>query len=74
MVLEKKDLGIVCFKIFVRNEIVVVRIWIEDSFLLCRGFNNVVNGFGDDGWEVIVSDGLDDVIVMFNVIMKFLEG
>lgn len=43
-------------------------------FLLCRGFNNAVNGFGDDGWESTVSDGLDDVTVMLNATSKSLEG
>ena len=33
-----------------------------------------MNGFGDDGWEATVSDGLDDVTVMLNAAPKSLEG
>lgn len=33
-----------------------------------------MNGFGDDGWEATVSDGLDDVTVMLNATPKSLEG
>lgn len=43
-------------------------------FYNCRGFNDVVNGFGDDGWVLMESDGMDDVSVMLNVILKFMEG
>ncbi len=32
----------------------------------CRGFNQAVNGFPDDGWAAIVSDGMDDVSVLLN--------
>ncbi len=46
----------------------------EGLVLRCRGFNNAVNGFGDDGWEATVSDGLDDVTVMLNATPKSLEG
>ncbi|KAG0581145.1 hypothetical protein M758_4G231900 [Ceratodon purpureus] len=41
---------------------------------LAKGFNNAVNGFGDDGWEATVTDGLDDVTVMLNATPKSLEG
>jgi homeobox-leucine zipper protein len=33
---------------------------------LARGFNQAVNGFPDDGWAAIVSDGMDDVSVLLN--------
>jgi homeobox-leucine zipper protein len=41
---------------------------------VCRGFNDAVNGFGDDGWVAMVSDGLDDVSVMLNATPKSMEG
>ncbi|XVF75066.1 hypothetical protein PTKIN_Ptkin13bG0158700 [Pterospermum kingtungense] len=33
---------------------------------LCRGFNDAVNGFVDDGWSLMGSDGVEDVTVMIN--------
>ncbi|KAK7318785.1 hypothetical protein RJT34_03492 [Clitoria ternatea] len=33
---------------------------------LCRGFNDAVNGFVDDGWSVIGNDGMEDVTVAIN--------
>lgn len=33
---------------------------------LCRGFNDAVNGFADDGWSLLSSDGVDDVTIMIN--------
>ncbi|KAK4779407.1 hypothetical protein SAY86_006935 [Trapa natans] len=33
---------------------------------LCRGFNDAVNGFLDDGWSLLDSDGMEDVTVMVN--------
>ncbi|XP_006340193.1 homeobox-leucine zipper protein REVOLUTA [Solanum tuberosum] len=33
---------------------------------LCRGFNDAINGFGDDGWSMLSSDGAEDVIVAVN--------
>ncbi|CAH9107282.1 unnamed protein product [Cuscuta europaea] len=33
---------------------------------LCRGFNEAVNGFVDDGWTVIGSDGVEDVTIAIN--------
>nr|ABG73239.1 class III HD-Zip protein HB14 [Physcomitrium patens] len=41
---------------------------------LTKGFNDAVNGFGDDGWETTVTDGLDDVSVMVNATPKSMEG
>lgn len=48
--------------------------WVKVVCWYGRGFNNAVNGFGDDGWESTVSDGLDDVTVMLNATTKSLEG
>ena len=31
-----------------------------------RGFNDAVNGFADDGWSLMGSDGVEDVTVMIN--------
>ncbi|OMO83262.1 hypothetical protein CCACVL1_11477 [Corchorus capsularis] len=33
---------------------------------LCRGFNDAVNGFADDGWSLLGSDGVEDVTIMIN--------
>ncbi|KAJ6966104.1 hypothetical protein NC652_003857 [Populus alba x Populus x berolinensis] len=33
---------------------------------LCRGFNDAVNGFTDDGWSLLGSDGGDDVTIVIN--------
>ncbi|XAR59749.1 hypothetical protein NMG60_11015704 [Bertholletia excelsa] len=33
---------------------------------LCRGFNDSVNGFNDDGWSIMTCDGAEDVIVAVN--------
>lgn len=31
-----------------------------------RGFNEAVNGFMDDGWSMLESDGVDDVTLLIN--------
>ncbi|KAL5990646.1 Homeobox-leucine zipper protein hox9 [Asimina triloba] len=33
---------------------------------LSRGFNNAINGFNDDGWSVLDSDGVEDVVLAVN--------
>lgn len=33
---------------------------------LCRGFNDAINGFMDDGWIVMSSDGMEDVTIAIN--------
>ncbi|KAI3974032.1 hypothetical protein MKX01_026429 [Papaver californicum] len=33
---------------------------------LCRGFNDAVNGFADDGWSILGSDGVEDVTIAIN--------
>ncbi|XP_010526102.1 PREDICTED: homeobox-leucine zipper protein ATHB-8 [Tarenaya hassleriana] len=33
---------------------------------LSKGFNEAVNGFSDEGWSMIESDGIDDVTVLVN--------
>ncbi|CAN4105447.1 unnamed protein product [Withania somnifera] len=33
---------------------------------LCRGFNDAVNGFVDDGWTIMDSDGAEDVTIAVN--------
>ncbi|XP_065846929.1 homeobox-leucine zipper protein ATHB-14-like [Euphorbia lathyris] len=33
---------------------------------LCRGFNDAVNGFADDGWSLLGGDGVDDVTIVVN--------
>ncbi|KAG8365663.1 hypothetical protein BUALT_Bualt18G0129800 [Buddleja alternifolia] len=34
---------------------------------LCRGFNDAVNGFVDDGWSIMGSDGVEDVTIAINL-------
>ncbi|GMI77443.1 ARABIDOPSIS THALIANA HOMEOBOX PROTEIN 14, PHABULOSA 1D, PHABULOSA [Hibiscus trionum] len=36
------------------------------SLRLYRGFNDAVNGFADDGWSLMGSDGVEDVTIMVN--------
>ena len=31
-----------------------------------RGFNDAVNGFLDDGWSILDSDGVEDVTIAIN--------
>ncbi|KAE9594832.1 hypothetical protein Lal_00013251 [Lupinus albus] len=33
---------------------------------LCRGFNDAVNGFVDDGWSLMGNDGVEDVTIAVN--------
>ncbi|KAI4316095.1 hypothetical protein L6164_024110 [Bauhinia variegata] len=33
---------------------------------LSKGFNEAVNGFTDDGWSILESDGIDDVTLLVN--------
>ncbi|KAL5577386.1 hypothetical protein UlMin_019085 [Ulmus minor] len=33
---------------------------------LCRGFNDAVNGFADDGWSLLGGDGMEDVTIVIN--------
>ncbi|XAR72539.1 hypothetical protein NMG60_11019217 [Bertholletia excelsa] len=33
---------------------------------LCRGFNDAINGFADDGWSIMSSDGVEDVTIAIN--------
>lgn len=37
----------------------------------CRGFNDAVNGFNDDGWSVLNCDGAEDVIIAVNSTKNF---
>lgn len=34
--------------------------------IYCRGFNDAVNGFVDDGWSIMGSDGAEDVTIAIN--------
>ncbi|GFP85657.1 homeobox-leucine zipper protein PjHB15b [Phtheirospermum japonicum] len=36
------------------------------SHRLNRGFNEALNGFSDEGWSVMASDGMDDVSILVN--------
>ncbi|CAM8994738.1 unnamed protein product [Rhodiola kirilowii] len=36
------------------------------SLRLSRGFNEAVNGFADDGWSLLDSDGVEDVTISVN--------
>ncbi|XLS89429.1 hypothetical protein HN51_065437, partial [Arachis hypogaea] len=33
---------------------------------LCRGFNDAVNGFVEDGWSLLGNDGVEDVTIAIN--------
>ncbi|XP_057420712.1 homeobox-leucine zipper protein ATHB-14-like [Lotus japonicus] len=33
---------------------------------LCKGFNDAVNGFADDGWSLMGNDGVEDVTIAIN--------
>ncbi|CAH1429992.1 unnamed protein product [Lactuca virosa] len=33
---------------------------------MSRGFNEAINGFSDEGWSIMESDGVDDVTVLVN--------
>lgn len=32
----------------------------------CRGFNDAVNGFNDDGWSILNCDSAEDVVIAVN--------
>ena len=40
----------------------------------CRGFNDTVNGFLDDGWSLMSSDGAEDVTIAINSSPNKLVG
>ncbi|XP_039143110.1 homeobox-leucine zipper protein ATHB-15-like [Dioscorea cayenensis subsp. rotundata] len=41
---------------------------------LCRGFNEALNGFTDDGWSMVGSDGVDDVTILVNSSSRIIAG
>ncbi|CAL9767037.1 unnamed protein product [Musa acuminata subsp. burmannicoides] len=41
---------------------------------LSRGFNDAVNGFSDDGWSLLGSDGVEDVTIAINSSPNKLVG
>lgn len=41
---------------------------------MCRGFNDAVNGFNDDGWSLLNSDGAEDVVVAVNSTKNMTAG
>ncbi|KAK9102329.1 hypothetical protein Sjap_019583 [Stephania japonica] len=41
---------------------------------LSRGFNEAVNGFTDEGWSLMDSDGMDDVTILVNASPGKLTG
>lgn len=34
--------------------------------VMCRGFNEALNGFTDEGWSIMGNDGIDDVTILVN--------
>lgn len=56
--------------LFLQTKVVNLRFLdhICNSFSLqpCRGFNDAINGFSDDGWSVMSCEGSEDVIVAVN--------
>lgn len=47
-----------------KNRLIVDKQHLTDS--ICRGFNEALNGFTDEGWSMLESDGIDDVTVHVN--------
>ncbi|KAI3803387.1 hypothetical protein L1987_31538 [Smallanthus sonchifolius] len=41
---------------------------------LSRGFNEAVNGFADEGWSLLGTDGIDDVTILVNTSPEKLMG
>ncbi|KAK9676717.1 hypothetical protein RND81_11G095000 [Saponaria officinalis] len=41
---------------------------------LSRGFNDAINGFGDDGWTLLNCDGAEDVIIACNSAKSFITS
>jgi len=44
------------------------------SNVIYRGFNDAVNGFPDDGWSLMSSDGSEDVTIAINSSPNKLVG
>lgn len=44
------------------------------STVACRGFNEALNGFTDEGWTVMGNDGVDDVTIVVNSSPEKLMG
>lgn len=42
--------------------------------LICRGFNDAVSGFPDDGWSLLSSDGSEDITISVNSSPNKLVG
>lgn len=40
----------------------------------CRGFNEALNGFTDEGWSMMGNDGIDDVTILVNSSPEKLTG
>lgn len=53
------------FRFYVTNKI---------EALHCRGFNEAVNGFSDEGWNIVETDGTDDVTIVVNSSPSKLAG
>ncbi|KAB5540675.1 hypothetical protein DKX38_013649 [Salix brachista] len=41
---------------------------------LSRGFNDAINGFNDDGWSLMNSDGAEDVIIAVNTTKNLISA
>lgn len=39
-----------------------------------RGFNDAINGFNDDGWSLMNSDGAEDVIIAVNTTKNLISA
>lgn len=45
--------------------------WVSYIFLFHhRGYNDGISGFNDDGWSLLESDGMDDVVLAANSTKK----
>lgn len=62
------------FLIFFWHLNILLPLWSNFWFALWRGFNEAVNGFTDEGWSMLESDGVDDVTILVNSSPSKLMG
>lgn len=48
------------------NCVTISYLYFSFDVIFCRGFNDAVNGFNDDGWSLMSCDGAEDVIITVN--------
>lgn len=60
------------FGVYILFYVIVSLIYLFRS--LCRGFNEALNGFSDEGWSLISNDGVDDITILVNSNPEKLMG